>query len=98
MSLENDIQKNATRGVDVNSTNSLDHIGHPLFEYVMAGAVIIGTAIGAYFGHRAGHPYYGAGIGAFLSGLVVNGAMEERYRYERGLEDNKQVPNLENID
>ena len=88
MGLEQDLknlQNDTTRGIDINSPNSLDHLGHPTFEYVVLGMVAVATAVGGYIGYRCGHPWIGAGIGAGISALIANGVMEERYGHERGL-------------
>lgn len=87
MNLEQDLtnlQNDVTRGVDKNSSNSLNRLSHPTFEYVVFGMFVIGTAVGGYIGYQCGHLWMGAGLGSGVSAFVSNAVMEERYEYERG--------------
>lgn len=91
-SLQRELEKkdfNKTEGVDMNSDNSLDHLGHPAFEYLMGGIVIAGTVLGMYAGYKCNNMLYGTIIGATIPSLLVGGAMEERYDREDRLRDEK---------
>ena len=83
MGIEKLLPNHDLTGVDETSPNSLHTIGHPGFEYLMAATFAAGTALGTYIGYLYGDAWKGAMIGGIVSGFVVDGVMEERYRYER---------------
>lgn len=94
MGIEKILPGHDDTGVDETSPNSLNSVGHPGFEYLMALTFAAGTALGTYIGHVYGDAWKGAMVGGIVSGLVVDGVMEERYRYEK---DERSVHNYSEI-
>lgn len=62
--------------------NFFDYLGATASAIVIGTSLTAGIAIGAYIGHNLGNAYIGACVGGIISGLGINGILEESVENE----------------